>query len=900
VLFLFTLCLRVKKEVNVKRLTLKINGVQQQFVVEEDLVLLDLLREELRLTGTKQGCDRKGQCGTCTVIVNGKTVLSCLTRVANLDGAEVITVEGLGTPDNPHLIQEAYVLSGAIQCGYCTPGLIMATKALLDKNQNPTRDEIRRALRGHLCRCTGYGKIIEAVELAGRFLRGETTPAKVRPDPNGKQIGVSHSRPWSMLKACGLAPFAADIVMPGALELAVVSSPHHNARIKKIDCAEAEGMPGVAGVMTAKDIKGNNAIGKDKKVLFDVGDIAPVLGSSIAIVAARTKKEALAAAEKVKVDYEVLPRIATPQEALASNAPEIYPGTGNVCLLKRQVKGDAKKALSSSAAVVEAEFNTPHVHQAPLEPEAGVAYLDGEGKDAELVVVGRSIRIHDHAKAIKEALGWEHVRYQEAFAGGQFGIKVDLTSEHIAAAAALHFKKPARYIPSTRESMQMTSKRHPFSMKVRLGADAQGKLTGYEIYAIVEKGAFSSTGTVIMHRALAMLSGGYNIPNVFGEIKMVYTNNSCGGAARGAGPPQVNYALESAMDLLAVKVGIDPLAFRQLNVLKPGESTSSGHVMEEWALDGCLKRIEPEYERALEEAAAFESDTLRRGVGMAASGYGIAEPLDKSDVAVELEADDGLTIYGSVADPGEGNDAMLTQIAAHLTKIPREKIRLVTRDSELTPRSGISAGSRQTFMSGHALVKAIETLQAAMKEAGAKTHQDLVKAGKPTRYQATHKLEHKGMDDETGQGEFFASRTHGVQMAEVEVNIKTGEVRVLKMTGVVDAGTLINPQVVLCQIEGGMDMGAGMALREKYVHGETVDWVTYKYPTMKDAFDKEVILIETPRKNGTLGATGVGEFTLMPTSPAILNAIDDAIGVRIYDLPATPDKILKALKAKKA
>ncbi|GAI34011.1 unnamed protein product, partial [marine sediment metagenome] len=257
-------------------------------------------------------------------------------------------------------------------CGFCTPGLIMATKVLLDKTPKPNRDEIKIALRSHLCRCTGYGKIIEAVELAARFLRGETTPAKVRPDPKGKQIGVSHPRPWSMLKACGLAPFAADIVMPEALELAVVASPHHNARIKKIDAAKASNMPGVVGILTARDIKGNNMLGKDKKVLFDIGDVAPVLGAQVAIVAAETRKEALAAAEAVKVEYEVLPRVANSQEALAKGAPEVQPGTGNICMVNRQIKGDAKKALSSSAAVVEADFSTQSVHQAPLEPEAGV------------------------------------------------------------------------------------------------------------------------------------------------------------------------------------------------------------------------------------------------------------------------------------------------------------------------------------------------------------------------------------------------------------------------------------------------------------------------------------------------------------------------------------------------
>ncbi|MGD9116018.1 MAG: molybdopterin-dependent oxidoreductase [Dehalococcoidia bacterium] len=885
-----------------KSVSLKINGVKHKFVVEEDMVLLDLLREELKLTGTKQGCDRKGQCGACTVIVNGKTVLSCLTKVVNLDDAEVISVEGLGTPDNPHLIQEAYVLSGAIQCGYCTPGLIIATKALLDKNPKPTRDEIRIALRNHLCRCTGYSKIIEAVELAGRFLRGETTPAKMRPDPNSKKIGVSHPRPWSMLKACGLAPFAADIIMPNALQLAVVASPHHNAKLKKLDTAKAEKMPGVVGIMTAKDIKGSNAVGSGKKLLFDVGDVLPLLGAHIAIVAANTRKEALAAAEAVKAEYEILPRMATAKEALAPGALEVQPG-GNLCMARRQIKGDAKKALESSKYIVEADFSTQRIHQAPLEPEAGVAYIQGTGDDAELVVIGRSLRIHDHLKVLKAALGYEKVRYQEAFAGGQFGIKVDLTSEQIAGAAALHFKRPARYIPGTAESLRMTSKRHPYALKLRLGADEKGKITGYEVDATVEKGAFNAGAIVVVVRSLGMLSGAYNIPNVSAEVRMVYTNNIWGGAARGAGPPQMNYALESAMDLLAAKVGMDPLSFRQLNLIKPGEpghSLSSGHVMEEWAIEGCLKKAKPVYEKALKEAAAFKSDTIKRGVGIGASSFGIGEAMDKSEVAVSLDEDNGLTVYASVADPGEGNDSMLSQIASHLTKIPLNKIRLQTRDTALTPVSAISAGSRQTFLSGHALVKAIEALQAAMKESGAKTHADLVKAGKPTRYQAKHAFTHTGLDEETGQGEQFISRCHGVQVAEVEVDTKSGEVRVIKMTGVVDAGTIINPLNVVGQIEGGMDMGAGMALREEYVHGETTDWSTYKFPTMKTSFDKDVTLIETPRKNHPLGATGIGEFTLMPTSPAIMNAIENAIGVRIYDLPATPDKVLRALKAKKS
>jgi aldehyde oxidoreductase len=877
---------------------LTINGIQRQFVVEENRVLLDLLREDLKLTGAKQSCDRKGQCGACTVILNGKTINSCLSRVADLNGAEVLTIEGLGTPDNPHLIQEAFVIAGAIQCGFCTPGLILAAKVLLDKNPDPSREEIKHALRRNLCRCTGYTRIFEAVELAARFLRGEATPSEVTPDPGTGQIGVSHLRPWSMLKACGLAEFTADILIPGALEIAVVRSPHHRARLVGIDSSAAEKMPGVAGVMTAADIKGTNSVGFGKDQPLLCNDNLPVLGAAVAIVAARTRQEALAAAAAVQVDCEVLPPVRNIQEALIEGAPEVHPGTPNLCHTAGQIKGDARAALEASAAVVSGEFYSPLIHQAPLEPEAAVAFLDGKGEDAQLVVIGRSIWIHKHAQMIQDAVGWGNVRYREAFAGGQFGIKVDLTSEAIVAAAALHFRKPVRYIPSLTESMWMTTKRHPFQMRTRLGADADGRITGLEMEMLMENGAYMSIGPGIIERALGMLSSGYHIPNVLVDAKLVYTNNAWGGAARGAGPPQANFALESCLDLLAAKLNMDPYEFRRINALQRGQTTSNGQVADDWAFNSCLEKIKPEYERARKEARAFKSGSLRRGVGLAGSSFGIGEPGDTSHVAVELDPDGGVSVYGSIADPGEGNDAMLSQICAHLMNVPREKVRMVTRDTEQTPDSGISAGSRQTYMSGHALVKAIESLKEAMQETGAKTHVELVKAGKPTRYMGVNTMSHTGMDQKTGQGMLWESYCHGVQLAEVEVDTATGAVRVVKMTAVVDPGTIINPLAVTCQIEGGMDMGAGMALREEYVHGETVDWITYKFPVPKTAFDAQTILLESPRENGPLGATGIGEFTLVPTHPAIINAIDDAIGVRIFDMPATPEKILAALAAK--
>lgn len=884
------------------KVKLKINGLWHQFVVEPDRILLDLLRDDLGLTGAKQSCDRKGQCGACTVIVNGKAVRSCLQKVAKLDNAEVITVEGLGTPDNPHLIQEAFVLSGAIQCGFCTPGMITAAKALLDRNPDPDDREIKKAFEHNLCRCTGYVTIIDAVKLAGRFIRGETTPDAIRPDPDGPKIGVSHPRPSAMIKACGLAEFAADIKLQDALEVAVTRSTEHHAGILSVDTSEAEKMPGVVGVMTAKDIKGTNRIKllvADQPVLAE--DKVYCLGDAIAIVAAYTKDQALAAAAAVRVVYDPLPVLKTPGEAMVPGAVQLHAESPNLCLRQPQIKGDAKKALAESAAVVEADFSTQINHQAPLEPEATVAYMEGEGEDAQLVVVGRSINIHLHMANLQEALGYENVRYEEAFSGGNFGQKLAMTSEAISGAAALHFRRPVRYIPSLTESMMMTSKRHSFAMKVKLACGADGRLTAFAMDFIIDKGAYQVIGMTIVKRVLWMLSGAYNIPNVDALARAVYTNNPPGGAARGAGPPQTTFALESAMDMLAEKIGMDPLEFRRINSLLPGQSVSTGMVYDQWPFPELCDAIRPTYERAQREAAPFKEGSVRRGVGLGAHAFGIGSPTDVGRVAIELDPDDGMTIFAAVADPGEGNDSMLTQIASHLSGIPLEKIRLVTRDTDHTTGMGPAAASRMTYMAGGSLVLAVEQLKQAMKEAGADTYEGLKKAGKPVRYIGSKTAEGKGaiLDPETGQGPSFETRVFAIQMAEVEVNTDTGEVHVIRVTTAVDPGTVINPRNLEGQLHGGMDQGVGYALREEYIHGVTKDWFTFKFPTMKTAFDMDVIIRETPRVKGPLGATGVGEMTMVCTAPAVINAIYDACGVRIYDLPATPEKIKAALAAGK-
>jgi aldehyde oxidoreductase len=890
----------MKGGTEVKKVTLTVNGVKRKVAAGPDLVLLELLREQLGLTGTKQSCDRKGQCGACMVIVNGKAVRSCLKKVADLDGAEVLTVEGLGTPENHHLIQEAYVLSGAIQCGYCTPGMIMATKALLDQNPNPDTAAIKKALARNLCRCTGYVKIFDAVKLAGKFLRKETTPAKVRAaiDKN-KMIGESHPRPSAMLKACGLAQFGGDIKMDNMLEIAAVHSTEFHAVIKSIDVSAAKKMPGVFGVMTAEDIKGTNrlrVIQPDQPILCE--DKVRTLGDPVAIVAAETREQARSAAAAVKVTYEKLPVMMTPEESLAGGAYKIHPHSPNLCFEQPLIKGDAVKALKESAVVIKGDFTTQMNHQAALEPETCVAYLDGD----ELVIIGRSIMIHAHAAILKEAVGAEKIRYKEPFSGGQFGIKATISSEGIAAAAAMHFKRPIRYIPTLAESMLITSKRHPFYMKTQLGADTKGNLTAYSNEFMMNKGAYFLLGGVMPTRALLMLNGSYHIPNVYSMAKMAYTNNASGGAARGAGPPQVNFALESLMDILAEKLGIDPLELRKMNSMKPGQTGATGIAVEQWPFPELCDAIRPKFERARKDAAAFniKGGKIKRGVGIACHSFGIAEPGDQAANAVELNPDDTVTIYAAIADPGEGNDSMLTQIAAQVLGLPMDKIRLYTRDTDKTVSSGPSAGSRQTYMGGGALVNGLEKLKKAMDEAGTKTYAGLKKAGKPTRYEGSKQVAGSDhLDAKTGQGAAFDSQVHNIQMAEVEVNTETGETKVLKMTTAVDCGPIIHPQNLEGQLEGGMDQGIGYALREEYIPGKTKDWITFKFPTIENSFEVEFIKRETPRIRGTLGSTGIGEMTMVSTAPAVTNAIYNACGVRIYNLPATPEKIKAALKAKK-
>jgi len=704
-----------------------------------------------------------------------------------------------------------------------------------------------------------------------------------------------------MIKACGTAYFTADIRIPGALELAVLRSPHAHARIKRIDSSAALQQPGVVGVMTATDIQGTNRLKyliPDRPVLCE--DRVRYIGDPVAVVAAEKSDQAVAALDGIVVHYELLPVLSDPQAAMAEGAVQVHEEWPNLCHTQSLIKGDAETALAGSSTLIEARFRTQTNHQAPLEPEACVAFFEGNGNEAQLVIVGRSINIHHHLGMLQEAVGWKNMRYEEAFSGGQFGIKLEITSEGIAAAAAVHFRRPIRYVPSLEDSMLMSPKRHPFHMAVKLGADSENRLTAFDMDMVVDNGAYHSNGNVIVNRALLMLAGSYHIPNIRCHARLVYTNNPWGSAARGAGPPQAHFALECAMDMLAHKLGVDPLEFRKMNSLRPGQTKACGHPVDQWPFPELCDAIRPHYERALEEAGRSKGESFRRGVGLGAGAFGIGGPGDSAIVALELDDDGGITIYAAAADPGEGTDAMLTQLGAKYMNLAMDRVRLMTRDTDHATATGPAAASRLTFMVGGALLDAMAQLKTAMAETGAMTAADLIEAGRPVRYIGRKKaLEARQQDRDPGQKSGFDSQVHAIQLAEVEVNTRTGETRVIKMTTACDAGVLINPQNVEGQLHGGMDMGVGFALREEYIAGQTKDWVTFKFPSMTTAFNMETVLLQTPRNRGPGGAVGVGEMTMVPTAPAVVNAIHHACGIWITDLPAAPERIRSALASRR-
>jgi aldehyde oxidoreductase len=909
---------------NMIKKTLKINGVDKVVVARAGDSLADVLREQLGLTGVKVGCD-EGQCGSCNVIMDGNLIRSCVTKMSKVaDGASITTIEGIGTPNNLHPLQLSWIVHGGSQCGFCTPGFIVSAKALLDQTPKPTRDQVRDWFQTHrnACRCTGYKQLVDAVMDGAKVLRGEMKAEDLmyKLPKDGQIWGGKYPRPSAVAKATGTLDYGADLghkLPPETLYLALVQAKVSHANIRGINTAEAEKMPGVHKIVTHKDVKGKNRItglitfpgnkgdGWDRPILCDTKVFQ--FGDAIAIVCADTEENARAAAEKVKVDLEVLPAYMSAPEAMAEDAMEIHPGTPNVYFEIPIVKGnDTKPLMASAAQVVEEEYYLQRQPHLTMEPDVGFAYFDDEGR---LTIHSKSIALYLHHAMIAPGLGIEpeKLRLVQNPAGGTFGYKFSPTMEALLGVACMATGRPVFLRYNYYQHITYTGKRSPFWMKIKYGADKDGKILAMETDWSVDHGPYSEFGDLLTLRGAQFMGAGYGITNIRGKGRTVCTNHAWGSAFRAYGSPQSFLASESLMDELASKMKVDPLELRARNVYRQGDTAPTGQAPEVYSFPEMIDKLRPLYKAAKEKARKGSTPDVKKGVGISLGIYGCGiDGADASEIWVELTKD-GVTVASTWEDHGQGAD-MGALGTAHKALSPMgirpEQIRLVMNDMALAPNSGPSGGSRQQVITGNAIKNGCELLLAAMrkKDGSYRTYDEMVAEKIPLRYSGKWTASmNTNCDLQTAQGSPFAVYMYGLFMAEVAVNTKTGKTAVEGFTVFADVGSINNRLVVDGQIYGGVAQGIGLALSEDFEKlDKHTSLLACGIPYPKDIPDKfDIHYVETPRENGPFGAAGVGELPLTSSHVAVINGIYDATGVRIRHLPALPEKVLQGLKALK-
>lgn len=900
--------------------TFFVNGIERNMFVEASATLATVLREQLGLTGTKVGCG-EGQCGACSVILDGKVVRSCITKMSRVpDMAQVTTIEGIGCAQNLHPLQRAWISHGSAQCGFCSPGFIVSAKALLDTNPKPSREDVREWFQKHrnVCRCTGYIPLVDAVMAAAKVLRGEMKAEEldfVMP-ADGRIWGSKYPRPTALAKVTGTLDYGADLglKMPeNTLHVALVQATVSHANIKSIDTSAAENMPGVFKVVTHKDIKGKNRItglitfptnkgdGWDRPILCDTKVFQ--YGDAIAMVCANTVAEAKAAAEKVVVDYEVLPAYMNLLAAKAPDAIEIHPGTPNVYFTQKLAKGDPSGPIFQKADVVVEEnvisSRQPHL---PIEPDVGFAYYSDDGK---LHVHSKSIGVHLHHAMIAPGLGVEADKLVLTAnpMGGTFGYKFSPTMEALVGAATMATGRPTLLVYSYRQQQQYTGKRSPFYINIRMAANKDGKLLAMETDYDVDHGPYSEFGDLLTLRGVQFIGAGYDIPSMHGEGRTVCTNHAWGSAFRGYGSPQSFLASEILMDELAEKLGMDPLELRYKNVYRKGSLNNSGQEPDSYSLPTMLDALRPKYKAALEKAKKASTDTHKKGVGIALGVYGSGlDGPDTSEAYLEMHADGTITVGTAWEDHGQGADAGAIGTAhegLRPMKISPDRLRFTWPDTEKTPNSGPAGGSRSQVMVGNAIRVACESLLAGCKkpDGGYMNYDELKAAGKPTRFDATYTIPGTHCD-ENGQGKPFMVYMYGVFMAEVNVEIATGKTHVDKLTMLADIGKINNRLVVDGQLYGGLAQCIGLALTEDFEDIQKhATLAGAGVPYIKDVPDNiELQYFEETREFGPFGAAGTGEVPLTAGHSAILNAIYQACGARVTRIPARPELVLAALK----
>jgi len=809
--------------------------------------LLRFLRDELRLTSVKDGCS-EGACGTCTVLVDGKATRACVPWTDKLEGKRVLTVEGL-TDFEKDVYTYAFGQAGAVQCGFCIPGMVMCAKGLLDVNPSPSREEAAFAIRNNICRCTGYVKIIDAILLAAEVLRaGEIPPA-----PTDWSLGQRVPRVDVREKVTGTGEYPDDIYVDGMLYGSAVRSQYPRARVLAIHTEEAEALPGVAGVFTAADIPGQNKVGhlkKDWDTMIAVGDITRYLGDAVCLVAAETPEILAQAKQLVKVDYEELPMVRSPREAMLPDAPLVHK-EGNLLAHKHIQRGNPAEAIAKSKHVLTQRFSTPWTEHAFLEPECAVAMPDGDG----VLVLSTDQGAYDTQHEIMGMLGLpaEQVKVRNCLVGGGFGGKEDVTVQHHAALIAYLTKRPVKVKLTRAESILIHPKRHPMEMEFSLGCDENGIIQGVAAEVIADTGAYASLGGPVLERACTHAAGPYNYQNFEIDGWAYYTNNPPAGAFRGFGVTQTCFCIESLLNQMADIVGISPWEIRWRNAIRPGQELPNGQIVDDsTGLAETLEAVKPYYDQAKYVGIACAMKNAGVGVGIPDTGR------------CRLVIRDGkVHIFAGASCIGQGLGTVLTQMVCGETGVSHENVVYERSNTWCAPDAGTTSGSRQTLFTGEACRRACEGLRKALKENSLTELEDQEFYG-----------EYLGKTDPLG-AKVPNPVSHIAYGYATQICILDEDGKIQQIVAAHDVGKAVNPTSIEGQIQGGVVMSMGFALTERYPLTDCKP--TAKYGTLGLFRANQIpeitpIIIEKEGLNVARGAIGIGEITSIPTAPAIADA----------------------------
>lgn len=820
-----------------------VNGEPAEALKDEKLIYF--LRDSLNLTSVKNGCS-EGACGTCMVLVDGKATKACILTTARVEGKSIITAEGL-TEREKDVYGYAFSHAGAVQCGFCTPGMVISAKALLDVNLSPTRADVKEAIKNNICRCTGYKKIEDAILLAASIFKENS---EVPHHDFTGIIGENLHRVDAAAKALGTAEYADDLYPEGMLYGGAVRSGHARAKVLSIDVSAAKALKGVAAVMTAADLPGNQKVGhlkKDYDVLIPEGKITHFAGDAIVLVAAESREVLEEARSLVKVEYEVLTPVLSPTEAMAEGAPKVHEG-GNLLADEHLKRGDADARIKASKYVVTTKYSTPFTDHAFLEPETAVAMPDNDG----ILVYCGDQGIYQTRRECAEALGLpeEKVRVIAKMVGGGFGGKEDMSVQHYAALLAFKSQKPVKFALTRKESILVHPKRHPMEMEFTTACDENGKLTAMKATIISDTGAYASLGGPVLQRACTHAAGPYNYQDIDIEGRAYYTNNPPAGAFRGFGVTQSCFATECNLNLLAEKVGISPWEMRYRNAIRPGETLPNGQIADDSTA----------LAETLEAVKSYMDEHPKAGIACAIknSGLGVGIP----DVGrCRLVVEDGkVHIYSSAACIGQGLGTVMTQMVCTTLKLPPEKVVYCEPDTSKAPNSGNTTASRQTVFTGEATRRASLALRDAL---GAASLESL----NGQEFKGEYSSETDKMGSDKPHPVSHVAYGYATHVVDLDENGKLSCVLAAH-----DVGAAINPVNVEGQIEGGVVMSLGYALTEDFPLKEGVP--TAKFGTLGLFKATQVppikaIIVEKSKEKLAYGAKGIGEICSIPTPPAV-------------------------------